>query len=101
MRTRHKSLSDYGVPEEDIEPLKKYCLSADADDRILLLQCAISAAPGLEISIYDSLVSGKGYNSITNEREIPALKADWYGYQRKTLDKYYKMLRLLGRWKDT
>lgn len=100
MRTRKMSLDDYGVPAEDQEKLRQYCKSAGKDDRLLLLQTAISSACGLEISIYDSLVTGKGYDAINNQRHIPAKRDDFYAYQRKTLAKYYEKLCQQGKWKD-
>lgn len=99
MRAREMSLEDYGVPIEDQGKLREYCKNAGKEDRVLLLQTAISSACGLEICIYDSLVTGKGYDVINRQRYIPAKKDDFYAYKRKTMAKYYEMLKLTGRWK--
>lgn len=98
MRTREKKLTDYGIPTEDIERLKFYCKKCNSDDRLLLFQSAISSAPGLEVSVYDSLVNGLGYERISRSRIIPAKKDDFYAYQRKTLAHFYNLLRLIGKW---
>lgn len=100
MRTREMTLADYGVPPEDQGRLYEHCRQADVSDRLLLIQCAISAAPGLEVAVYDSLVNDVGYDTINRFRTIPAKRDDFYAYRRKTLAVFYDKLRLFGRWKD-
>lgn len=99
MRTRHMSLTDHGIPPEDKQKLYTYCRSHGE----LLRQAIASAAPGLEDQIYDSLTltgNRKGYETLSKKEYIPATKADFYGYQRKALAEFYRMLRLLGMWED-
>ena len=101
MRTREKKISDYGISCDEEKKLKDFCRKMDAENRLILLQCAISAAPGLEVYIYDSLISGVGYRTMENMgRKIPAKEDDFYAYRRKTLATFYDRLRLFGRWKD-
>lgn len=98
MRTRHMSLEDHGVFPEDEEKLKEYCKSMDKESSLRLFQCAISAAPGLEILIYESLVTGCGYRTLIKKgRDIPATADDFYAYRRKTLAEFYDWLRLTGK----
>lgn len=81
--------------------LKDFCRKMSQEDRLTLFQCTISAAPGLEVHIYDSLVFGVGYRTMENMgRKIPAKEDDFYAYRRKTLACFYDRLRLFGRWKD-
>lgn len=99
MRTREKSYEDYGITPEEVRRIKEYCQNATMEDRITLLQCAISSAPGIEIEIYESLVGNVGYDRLSKLRNIPLKKDDFYGYQRKTLDEYMRLMIMLGRWK--
>lgn len=101
MRTREMSISDYNIPDSDYKKLLEYCRNMNVDDRLRLFQSAISAAPGLELPIYESLIMGVGYRTIIKQgRNIPAKEDDFYAYRRKTLAMFYDRLRLFGRWKD-
>ena len=92
-------MRDYGVSPEDQEKLKSYCKNMGVDDRLRLFQCAISTAPGLELAIYESIVTGTGYRTmISAGRDIPVKEDDFYAYRRKTLAEFYDRLRLFGRW---
>ena len=94
------TLVDHGVFPGDEDKLKKYCLDLSIEDRLRLFQCAISAAPGLEIAVYESITTGAGYRTQTKRgRQIPAKEDDFYAYQRKTLYEFYDWLRMTGRWK--
>ena len=101
MRTREMSISDYNIPDSDYKKLLEYCRNMNVDDRLKLFQSAISAAPGLELPIYESLIMGVGYRTIIKQgRNIPAKEDDFYAYRRKTLATFYDRLRLFGRWKE-
>lgn len=101
MRTRYKSYSDYGISMDLQKKLIVKCRNLEQQDRLHLFQSAISAAPGLEIPIYESLTTGSGYRTMLNiGKQIPAKEDDFYAYRRKTLATFYDRLRLFGRWKD-
>ena len=101
MRTREMSLVDHGVFPGDEEKIKLYCRNLSVEERLRLFQCAISAAPGLEITIYESLITGMGYRTLIKcGRQIPAKEDDFYAYRRKTLAEFYDWLRMTRRWKD-
>lgn len=86
MRTRYKTYADYGMLKSDEEKTRERCMKASAEERLIILQCAISAAPGLEIAIYDSITGGAGYRTLLRMgRQIPAGEDDFYAYRRKTL----------------
>lgn len=71
IRTRNASLTDFGVPEEDQKKLYERCRKLNKEERLLLLECAISSTPGIEVCIYDSLVNGIGYDAMGHNRYIP------------------------------
>ena len=100
MRTREMSLVDHGVFPGDEENLKKHCRNLSAEERLILFRCAISAAPGLEIAIYESLISGEGYRTLIRQgRQILIKEDDFYAYRRKAMAEFYDWLRITGRWK--
>lgn len=99
MRTRDMSYEDHGIFPGDAEKIKEYCLHiVDPGDRIRLFQCAVNAAPGLEMDIYESLITGQGYRTLMRKRNIPVKEDDFYAYRRKTLAEFYDWLRITGRW---
>lgn len=99
MRLREAKLSDYNVPKEDEEKLNEYCKKADSYLRFILLGCAISAAPGMELAIYESLVTGVGYYTLIRRGvDIPAKTDDFYGYKRKAKAEFYHRLKIYGLW---
>lgn len=99
MRTRKKKLADHGVPSDDEAALRERCRKVSGYDRELLYQICCSSAPGIGKNVFDSLTSQRfGYDAQMRKGYIPATKADFYGYQRKALAEFYRMLRLLGRW---
>lgn len=100
MRTREMKLYDHDVPPEYEEKVRALCRTAAGYDLELLKHAITSAAPGIEKSIQDSLTTGTGYVELSKKEYIPVTKADFYGYQRKALAEFYRMLRLLGRWRD-
>ncbi len=100
MRTREMKLYDHGVPPEDEPKVRALCRTATGYDLELLQGAIASAAPGIEQPIKDSLTTGIGYVELSKKEYIPVTKADFYAYQRKALAEFYRMLRLLGRWKD-
>ena len=101
MRTRNKKLADHGVYPEDEVILRERCRRASGYDRELLYQICCAVAPGLGKYIFNSLTINRcGYDAQMRRDYIPATKADFYGYQRKALAEFYRILRLLGRWED-
>lgn len=101
MRTRELNYESYGLFPGDADKVKEYCQrTLDPSDRIRLFQCALNAAPGLEMDIYESLTTGRGYRTIIKSRNIPAKEEDFYAYKRKAIAEFYDWLRLTGKWKD-
>ena len=100
VRTRDMSLSDHGVFPEDEKRLLNRCRDATSDERHDLLHACIDAAPdGLEIYVYQSLVTGKSYDAIFRTDYIPAKKDDFYAYRRKAMAVFYNLLRMEGKWR--
>ena len=96
MRTREKSLSDYGIPRQDQVQLVQMCKNLDEIDMKILKEAATSAAPGLEKYVLRSITTPNlGYRRMG---DVPIKEDDFYAYRRKTLAIFYDRLRLFGRW---
>ena len=91
MRTREKKLSDYGISLERAQEL--LLLARQEQNRDLLRRAAENSCPGLSDSLLKSLTEGIGYWSICSWVYIPATKADFYGYRRKTLAVFNNLLQ--------
>ncbi len=55
MRMRYKTMSQYGIDADTERAIKERCKKLSADDRKILFNCALSAAPGLEVEVYYSI----------------------------------------------
>ncbi len=91
MRTREKKLSDYGISPARAQEL--LLLARQEQNRDLLRRAAENSCPGLSDSLVKSLTEGIGYWSICSWVYIPATKADFYGYRRKTLATFDNLLK--------
>lgn len=102
MRTREMSLVDHGVFPGDEEKIKAYCRKEmGVEERRELFRCCISAAPGIEMLVFESITNkGSGYRTLIKRGfQIPAKEDDFYSYQRKALYDFYDWLRMTRRWK--
>ena len=97
MNLRKATLTDYGVPPDDIPALQSHFRHLDENDKYNLLQVSIKYAPGIEIQIYNSIVNGIGYRTMEKIRTVPATENDFYGYKRKVMAEYYYLAKLIGR----
>lgn len=97
MNLRKATLTDYGVPPDDIPALQSHFRHLDENDKYNLLQVSIKYASGIEIQIYDSIVNGIGYRTMEKIRTVPATENDFYGYKRKVMAEYYHLAKLIGR----
>ena len=102
MRMRYKTMSQYGIDADTERAIKDRCKRLSADDRKILFNCALSAAPGLEVEVYYSIThmaEREGYYNMARKGwNIPAKPDDFYAYRRKTLAEFYNVLRLCGLW---
>ncbi len=91
MRTREKKLEDYGISKDRAQEL--LILARQEQNMDLLRRAAESSCPGLSDSLVKSLTEGIGYWTICSWVYIPATKADFYGYRRKTLAAFNNLLQ--------
>ena len=73
MNLRKATLTDYGVPPDDIPALQSHFRRLDENDKYNLLQVSIKYAPGIESQIYDSIVNCIGYRTMATIKIIRCL----------------------------
>lgn len=83
MRTRDKSLSDYGIDCSRMAELME--LARLEENKGLICKAAELSNPGLSTFIIESLTQKRGYDRIYIKSYIPAKCDDFYAYRRKTL----------------
>ncbi|MCD8220904.1 MAG: hypothetical protein LUD07_01695 [Clostridiales bacterium] len=91
MRTRHKRLTDYGIPDVEISGLYDLCKNLDDRGRGLLqIVVKDSCPPGIAEYILKSLTDGSSYDAMSKRGEwIPIGRDDFYRYRWKTLAAFY------------
>lgn len=88
MRTRTTYYRDYGFNEKEEILLKNWCRDVEFTEELLLLECAIESNKSMCNEIYFSIVKGLSFEKLDTKIYMYCLKADFYGYQRKTLAKF-------------
>ncbi len=83
MRTRDKSLSDYGIDCSRAAELVE--LARLEENKGLICNAADLSNPGLSTFIIESLTQKRGYDRIYIKSHIPAKRDDFYAYRRKAL----------------
>lgn len=83
MRTRDKSLSDYGIDCSRAAELME--LARREENKGLICKAADLSNPGLSTFIIESLTQKRGYDRIYIKSYIPAKRDDFYAYRRKAL----------------
>lgn len=96
MRTREALYEDYGLDPERVDKL----LESGEREKNWILVCwsAVAVNPHLAEYISESIITDKGYDKIHKESflqyYIPVKRDDFYGYRRKTLAVFDKLLRM-------
>lgn len=92
MRTRNTYYNDYGFSQEEVKALKEWCKAPDFKEFVLLLECARKANVAIFNDIYFSIVKGLSFEKMDKKTYQYMGKADFYGYQRKTLSLFRNAL---------
>lgn len=91
MRTRHRKLIHYGITEARGQELLK--LAAQENNWDLVCRAAELSNSFLSSYLVKSLQEGIGYDKVFGQRYFyPCTKADFYGYRRKTLAMFDRLL---------
>lgn len=96
MRTREAFYADYGFDQQRVEEL--LTLGKKEENWILVCWSAVAVNPHLAKYISESIIANKGYDKIHKESflqfYIPVKRDDFYGYRRKALAVFDKLLRI-------
>lgn len=91
MRTREKKLSDYGISEARGRELLR--LAALEENRQAVCEAAMESNPYLAPYLVKSLRQGVGYYQMMGIMYFrPCTSADFYGYRRKALAAFDRLL---------
>ena len=83
MRTRDRGYEDYGI--RDGEERRLMDEARQLGHRKELRDAAYQANPGIAEDIIYSIINGLSFDRLSQIRDIPAKKDDFYAYRRKTL----------------
>lgn len=83
MRTRDRGYEDYGIRDGEERQLME--LARSTCHRKALRDAAYQANTGIAEDIIYSVVNGLSYDRLSQIRDIPAKKDDFYAYRRKAL----------------
>lgn len=90
---------DYGFEEGEEQIIISYCRSPDFSENDLLKEAALNTNPCIAKAICESITKDISYEKLCGKEYIPLTKADFYGYRRKCIDEFWRLIRLLGIWK--
>ena len=90
MRTREKQFRHQGICQEQVQEL--LILAKAEENQELLQKAAENSCAWLSEYLIRSLSSGIGYEQMYKQTYIPATKADFYAYRRKTLAAFNTLL---------
>ena len=84
MRTREKSYKDYGLTDNEIEYIKRFCMKANMEQQKTIIEIALSElSPYIASKCLESLINNKSYDDLCKEEYLYIGKGDFYGYRRK------------------
>ena len=84
MRTREKSYKDYGLTDNEIDYIKKFCTKANTEQQKTIIEIALSElSPYIASKCLESLINNKSYDDLCKEEYLYICKGDFYGYRRK------------------
>ena len=98
VRVRETKLSDYGFSRTEETQLRKFCRQLDTADEILLLECCMKINASIGRDLYYTIASGISFDKLGYVKDIMIPQTDFYGYQRKVLATFKKMLVELGKY---
>lgn len=100
MRIREKGYKDYGFFDDgEWEDVINYCRSPDFKEQSLLMDAAISTNPCIANELYESIINkNASYDKMMDKQYIPLPKGDFYGYRRKCIEEFWRMMRLTIGW---
>ena len=98
VRVRNTKLSDYGFTRTEETQLRKFCRQLDTADEILLLECCMKTNASIGRDLYYTIASGISFDKLECVKNITIPRTDFYGYQRKVLATFKKILIERGKY---
>ena len=98
MRTRQKTYSDYGISEEEVKYIKKFCQNANDEEKRIIKTALSELNPYIAPFIYYSLVDNLSYEDICSKNYLYIGKGDFYGHRRQGMESIKRWMILYGIW---
>lgn len=98
MRTRETKLADYGLDRSTETQIRKFCRRLDTADETLLLECCMETNESIGRDLFYTIAAGISFDKLENVKNIMISRPDFYGYQRKVLATFKKILMERGKY---
>lgn len=99
MRTREKSYKDYGLTDDEVDYIKKFCINSNAEQQEKIIKVALSElSPYIALKCFESLIKKKSYDDLCKEEYMFIGKGDFYGHRRKGMESIKRWMILNNMW---
>ena len=98
MRTRQKTYSDYGISEEEVKYIKKFCQNANDEEKRIIKTALSELNPYIAPYIFYSLVDNLSYEDICAKNYLYIGKGDFYGHRRQGMAAIKRWMILYNIW---
>ena len=96
MRTRQKTYSDYGISEEEVKYIKKFCQNANDEEKRIIKTALSESNPYIAPYVFYSLVDNLSYEDICAKNYLYIGKGDFYGHRRQGMAAIKRCMILYG-----
>lgn len=98
MRVREKGYNDYGLTNEEVKRVYRWCEGLHStDDRAKLYSLALETKSYIADDLVYSLVKGLSYDDLAKISHIGCTKNDFYAYRRQLVSKIISVYNLSGK----
>ena len=98
MRTRQKTYSDYGISEEEVKCIKKFCQNANNEEKHIIRTALSELSPYIAPYVFYSLEYNLSYEDICSKNYLYIGKGDFYGHRRQGMAAIKRCMILYGIW---
>lgn len=90
MTIREKGYKDYGLNNDDVEKVIRYCKGNTEESNKKLFDCAFRANKAIGSDLYYSLSQDVSFERLDAIKSVAYSKSDFYGYRRYCVFLVYK-----------
>jgi hypothetical protein len=90
MTYREKGYRDYGLNEQDVENVIRFCRKNTNESNKKVFECSFKANSAIGADLYYSLSQDVSFERLDAIKSIAYSKSDFYGYRRYCVFLLYK-----------